>query len=298
MPRTLRRNVSGSLYHLIPQFVDRDWYITSEHERDHYLQLLGEALAGTDWRCLGFAVMSNHVHLAMRAGEEPLHAWVRAVHAPFAEWMNKRHHRIGPLFVRGPKEFLIPPARVRNVIAYIHNNPVRAGVVGTPSESRWTSHRAYAELDAPPRWLDVALGLDLMGFSAATSFHTWAATPAARPSADDLRAPVECRQAPDRNARVGREAPVDAGAIVGATARHLGIRVEQLRSRRRGLAERLAREVAIHCAQRLGIACNAIASALCISQQGESVIRRRSRDSDLVREISDRVLARVDAAGK
>ena len=143
MPRKPRRNVPGFVYHLISRFVDHEWLITSEEERSEYLSSLGRALARTDWRCLAFGVMSNHIHLGVIAGHQPLDTWARRAHAPFADWMNKRHGRIGAMFVRGPTEYTVPRHRVRDLIAYIHNNPVRAGLVATAVESAWASHQAY-----------------------------------------------------------------------------------------------------------------------------------------------------------
>jgi hypothetical protein len=39
------------------------------------------------------------------------------------------------------------------LIRYVHNNPVRAGLVERASESGWSSHRAYLGLEACPPWL-------------------------------------------------------------------------------------------------------------------------------------------------
>jgi hypothetical protein len=41
------------------------------------------------------------------------------------------------------------------LIRYVHNNPVRAGVVDRASESGWSSHRAYLGLEKVPPWLGV-----------------------------------------------------------------------------------------------------------------------------------------------
>jgi hypothetical protein len=57
-----------------------------------------------------------------------------------------------------------PAERAAALLAYVHNNPVRAGVVPLPEESEWTSHRAYLGLAPAPAWLDVARGLSLCGF--------------------------------------------------------------------------------------------------------------------------------------
>src|SRR5678816_2085560 len=128
MPRRPRYFVPGDVYHLISRFIDRDWLITRDSEREHYLTLLGRALSESDWKCISYAVMSNHVHLATIAGNGNLDSWIRRVHGPFATAMNIAHDRIGSMFVRGPRDIATPPDRVANLIAYSHNNPVRATI--------------------------------------------------------------------------------------------------------------------------------------------------------------------------
>src|SRR5574338_1050354 len=159
MSRQPRHFIPGTVYHLISRFVDRDWLIRREQERRDYLELLGRALTTSDWRCLAYAIMSNHLHLAMVAGAQLLDSWIRRVHSPFADAMNRAYARIGPMFVRGPKALTVEASGVGSVIAYIHNNPVRAKVVADASESSWTSHRAYLGLVRAPAWLSVREGL-------------------------------------------------------------------------------------------------------------------------------------------
>jgi hypothetical protein len=76
------------------------------------------------------------------------------------------------------------------------------------------------------------------------------------------------------------------------TADIVGITLEQLQSRARGESERFAREVAVHAACALGISGRAVASALCLSQQRVSVLRRGSAPRR-VRLLSDEVARRV-----
>jgi len=111
------------------------------------LGLLGRAMATSDWRCIAYALMSNHIHLAMIAGEAPAEDWMRRVNPSFAQ----------------RRMWIVPPANVADLIAYIHNNPVRAGVVARARDSSWTSHRAYVGLVQRPDWLHVDEGLALAG---------------------------------------------------------------------------------------------------------------------------------------
>ena len=140
----------GGIYHVRPRFVARDFIIDSAVERAAYLMLLARALVKTDWVCFAYAAMSSHVHLALVAGTMPLRAWMRPMHNLFADWINERRQRIGAVFVRGPEVTEVAPNGVSTLINYIHRNPVNAGVVASPEESDWTSHRAYVGRAATP----------------------------------------------------------------------------------------------------------------------------------------------------
>jgi REP element-mobilizing transposase RayT len=161
--RKKRSTQPGAVYHFIARFVDSRWLIDSDHERRVYLQLLGEGLAKSDWRCFGYAIMSNHIHLALVAGEMKLASWLREVHRQFAQWTNERRDRIGAVFVRGPAMHWMRPEAAGTLLSYIHYNPVRAGVVHSPGDCDWTSHGGYEGTDEARPWLDTQLGLELCG---------------------------------------------------------------------------------------------------------------------------------------
>ncbi|MDX2090717.1 MAG: hypothetical protein SFX73_22860 [Kofleriaceae bacterium] len=173
VPRRARIILPGVVYHLISRFVASEWFINTEYERRTYLQLLGRGLESADWRCFAFAIMSNHIHLALVAGRAPLASWLGEVHGTFAEWINERRERIGAVFVRGPRSIAIRHDRVDRLVAYIHGNPVRAGVVPHAMDSSWTSHRAYLQRELAPSWLDVDLGLELTRFADGAELDAW-----------------------------------------------------------------------------------------------------------------------------
>ena len=43
------------------------------------------------FRLLSYCLMTNHVHLAIRTGEEPLSRIMARLHSIYAEWFNRRH---------------------------------------------------------------------------------------------------------------------------------------------------------------------------------------------------------------
>jgi hypothetical protein len=163
----------GAIYHLISRFVAKAWFVESNVERTAYLSALGFELAYTDWRCFSYAVMSSHIHLGVVAGQQPMKDWLAPAHEAFAKWINARLERPGAVFVRGPVLIEFRPEGVGHLINYIHCNPVRARVVQHPSESDWTSHRAYLGKSQRPPWLDVDLGLGLTGFQDGRQLGAW-----------------------------------------------------------------------------------------------------------------------------
>jgi len=187
MPRPIRSTHAGTVYHLISRFVGQEFFIRTAEERRQYLQLFGMGISKSDWRCVSYAVMSNHIHAAVLAGEMPLVSWLREPHSIFAEYMNEKHRRIGAVFVRGPNAVPYREDGVARLIAYIHNNPVRAGLVAAPADSDWTSHRAYLGTAEKPEWLDVGLGLELSRRGETMWLDSWQQTDVSRADLEAVR---------------------------------------------------------------------------------------------------------------
>lgn len=86
----------------------------------------------------------------------------------FALWLNilgrrRGEKKRGPVFAGPPKTVNFSDDRAGYLAAYLHNNPVRAGIVRNAADSTWTSHRAYIGLDPVPDFLNVSRGLELSG---------------------------------------------------------------------------------------------------------------------------------------
>jgi REP element-mobilizing transposase RayT len=290
--RIARLHSPGTVFHLIWRFVDRDWFFTHEEEREAYFRFFAHALSESDWRCLAYALMSNHIHLAMIAGRRSLESWAKRVHSPFAQWMNRRHERLGPLMADRPKDFAITPEKVGSVIAYIHNNPVRAGVVDCARKSTWTSHRAYVGDMVTPAWLHVTEGLALTGVADAEAFDVWVRRTPGESGEVDL-APLQ-RTVRRRGAiELATPTKLDDGAHVPLVGRRFAhVRPDPKRvvdiaaelfsvsplvlcSRRRNPIVVAARRVAVHSGRALGLTGSELASAMGVTPQAISKLARR-----------------------
>ena len=152
MPRYARINVPLGIHHIISRTIRREYLIKGPHERLYYLRQLAQATKQTDAQVLAWCLMSNHVHLVVRAGRDPLSRLMKPVHTGFGGWLSSRLGRGGgPVFADRYKSILVDEeAYLLQLVRYVHNNPIRAGVVANPEDSVWTSHREYLGLERCP----------------------------------------------------------------------------------------------------------------------------------------------------
>ena len=222
MPRYRRLAPPGSVQHLITRFAQQEFRLTTRRERDEYVARFGAAIGTTDWHALGYGTMDNHFHAGAVAGTEPPGRFMSRVNTGMAIWLNTREQRLGPVFAGRFRNVTIDPERVAYLLAYMHNNPRRAGLVDDPADTDRTSHRAYLGLVPAPTWLDVELGLSLAGFDSSprgrAAFHEFVLS-----RANDGRDPeISGHTADDMRARLRRSlgAPVEASSpAVAATGR-------------------------------------------------------------------------------
>lgn len=211
MPRYRRRVDEGTVQHLISRFVNHVFLFDLPHARDEYLERAAHTFARTDWVPLGYASMSSHVHWLARAGSCSSDRLVRSLHAGFAGWLNRSAGRRGPVFADRHRNVQCGGRTALAMLAYIHNNPVRAGVVRDPRASTWTSHRTYIGLDSAGAWLNIDLGLELSGLdptdAGREAFHDFVASRMNERRRPDLSA-ANLQQA-QREARKRHRLPVE-----------------------------------------------------------------------------------------
>jgi REP-associated tyrosine transposase len=99
--------------------------------------------------------MSNHVHLAIEEGDVRLSKIMQVLQSSYTQWFNRRHRRVGHLFQGRFKSYLVDGERyLLSLLRYIHENPVRSGMVERPEDYSWSSDR-YFRTGRGPHWLDL-----------------------------------------------------------------------------------------------------------------------------------------------
>jgi len=130
------------------------------------LDRLGKILNESGSDCYAWVLMDNHFHLLLRTGEVPLAKTMNRLLTSFATRFNLRHQRSGHLFQNRYKSIVIHEERyLATLIAYIHLNPIRAGLISTMADLsgyRWSGHRAMIGVERYS-WQDRDFVLDCLG---------------------------------------------------------------------------------------------------------------------------------------
>ena len=111
-----------------------------------YLVLLRDCLAKAACRLHAYCLMTNHVHLLLTpSGIEGVARLTRNLGQRYAQYFNRRYGRSGTLWEGRPYSCVVDSARyVLGCYRYIERNPVRAGMVRSPAEYKWSSHESNA----------------------------------------------------------------------------------------------------------------------------------------------------------
>ncbi|HEU4653049.1 MAG TPA: transposase [Steroidobacteraceae bacterium] len=146
MPRKPRLHVPGAFYHLTLRGNHRQDIFFSPSDRDLFDQLTQEVLDRFRARLHAFCWMTNHVHLLVQVSDVPLGQLVLRIAGQYARRIQKHLRTTGHLFEKRYHAVLVDADEyLLELIRYIHLNPVRARMVASPSQYRWSSHLTYLD---------------------------------------------------------------------------------------------------------------------------------------------------------
>ena len=128
-------NIPGAIYHVITRGLNGTKIFRDGKDRKALLSRLSMVLEESKSQCYAWVLMSNHIHLLIRASEAPLSNVIRRILSGYAKAFNKRYKRRGYLYQNRFKSILCQEDRYfMELVRYIHLNPVRAGFIKTTEE--------------------------------------------------------------------------------------------------------------------------------------------------------------------
>lgn len=160
MPRQIRIEYEGAIYHVMNRGDHRENIVRGNADRKLWITTLGEACTKCDWEVHAYSLMSNHFHLVVETPLGNLVTGMKWFLGTYSIRFNTRHRLNGHLFAGRYKSLLVDESDVsylRVVCEYVHLNPSRAGLLGREqplSDYPWSSYQYYLRSKSQrPKWL-------------------------------------------------------------------------------------------------------------------------------------------------
>jgi putative transposase len=162
MPRKLRVEYPGAIYHVMSRGNRRQDIFLDDVDRHDFLKTLAEGCQKTGWQVHAFCLMSNHYHVVLETPNANLVAGMTWLQSAYTIRLNNRHKLIGHVLSGRYKSQLVEGSGngyLRTACDYVHLNPVRARLL--KPEDRllaypWSSFGYYlAASEHRPQWLRV-----------------------------------------------------------------------------------------------------------------------------------------------
>ena len=186
MPRLARLDAPGVLHHVIIRGIERRNIFEDNKDRDNLWTRLGKLLPATKTSCYAWAMLSNHAHFLLRTGTTGLSIVMKRLLTGYVVSFNRRHLRPcqssltgqawSPFSLRGVGSTSRRQNRfksivcqeevyLRELVRYIHLNPLRAGIVSDLNRLKTYKYGGHAVLMGKRacEWMDTKYVLSYFG---------------------------------------------------------------------------------------------------------------------------------------
>ena len=96
-------------------------------------------------KLVAYCIMNNHVHILLHSENfEELGKYMQKVNTSYSQFYNELNNRVGHVFRnRYQSQPILNQEHLYHCLAYIHNNPVKAGMVNNPGDYRYSSYNDF-----------------------------------------------------------------------------------------------------------------------------------------------------------
>ncbi|MDD3363749.1 MAG: transposase [Syntrophomonas sp.] len=144
MTRQARKKSASGIYHIMMRGINRQTIFEDQDDYTKFLQTLKQYKEISGYQIYAYCLMGNHVHLLLKVGEEPLEQVMRRICGSYVYWYNWKYQRIGNLFQdRFKSETIENDSYFLTALRYIHQNPLKAGLVKNIKDYQWSSISEY-----------------------------------------------------------------------------------------------------------------------------------------------------------
>ncbi len=156
MGRLQRVYSTTGCYHIMLRGNERKRIFLDDEDRRRFLLILMNKKAETDFSVYSFCLMDNHVHMVFQDHKNNMSNIMKGIATSYAMFFNNKYERVGHVFQDRYRSEPIEDERyLMAVIRYIHNNPVKAGIIEKLEQYQWSSYQYYLDpIKIEPKLVD------------------------------------------------------------------------------------------------------------------------------------------------
>ncbi|MCP3928022.1 MAG: transposase [Bacteroidetes bacterium] len=164
MARLARVILPGYPHHITQRGNRRQDVFFKEDDYLLYLDLLKEWCKKERVDIWSYCLMTNHVHLVVTPGNESnLSKAIAEIHRRYTRAINFRENWRGFLWQGRFASFPMDESYLLKAAAYVELNPVKAKMVSSPEDYRWSSVHAHLKGEDPLGIVNVSQYADIFG---------------------------------------------------------------------------------------------------------------------------------------
>ncbi|HNX00691.1 MAG TPA: transposase [Candidatus Cloacimonadota bacterium] len=135
---------AGKYYHIYNHAVLSNLLFHNYDDYNKFIQIMNGRYSKADFSLLAYCLMPNHFHFLMQQKEEaPLYVFFNKLCHEYSIYYNKKYMNKGTIFRSKLQHIEVQnEAYLGYLCAYIHLNPVKAGIVNAPHEWMYSNFSA------------------------------------------------------------------------------------------------------------------------------------------------------------
>ena len=161
MARALRLSFENAFYHITARGIRKENIFYSDKDKKVFLDKINETFNKYSFVLYAYCLMDNHYHLFIKTPFANISQGMHYLNTSYANWFKAKHKLTGSIFQGRYKSILVDEDSYALVLsAYIHLNPLRAGMVDNIEDYPFSSFLDYIGKRNPFIVLDMSLILN------------------------------------------------------------------------------------------------------------------------------------------
>ena len=149
MPRQARESSGTGIYHVMMRGINHQNIFEEQEDYYQFLTTLDVMAQSRNYILYAYCLMLNHIHLLIREREDTIGMAIKRIASSYVYYYNHKYSRDGHLFrERYKSEPVNDMAYFVTLLRYIHQNPLKAGMVERVKDYEFSSWGEYIDKDS------------------------------------------------------------------------------------------------------------------------------------------------------